>query len=148
MNKNVTEIDDFEWQSQVRLFWTGIEPTCQVLCGGWSTSQQNEYLGSLPRLTISPLTNRYFVFISSTLREKSAVLFHSSDASNSIAGDVFQEFSNLCMTPYKKVVCSPIIDLKPLMQSLNGAALAAFWMYYESLDQLQYSYLQTFNKEL
>lgn len=94
------------------------------------------------------MTNRYFVFISSTLREKSAVLFNSSEASNSIAGDVFEEFSNLCMSPYKKVVCNPLLELKPLMQYLNGAALASFWVFFENLDRLQSSYLQTFNKEL
>jgi hypothetical protein len=38
MAKNVTEIEDFEWQSQIRLFWTGIEPHCKVLCGGWSVN--------------------------------------------------------------------------------------------------------------
>lgn len=148
MNKNITDIEEFEWQAQIRLFWTGSEPACKVLCGGWSDSQQNEYLGSNPRLIITPLTNRYFVFISSALREKSAVLFNSSEASNSIAGDVFEEFSNICMTPFKKFVCSPIIDLKPLMQSLNGAALSSFWVFYKNIDKLQFSYLQTFNKEI
>jgi hypothetical protein len=115
MNKNITEVEDFEWQSQIRLFWTGIEPSCKVLCGGWSENQQNEYLGSLPRLVMTPLTNRYFVFIASALREKSSVLFNSSETSNSIAGDVFEEFSNMCMAPFKKVVCTPVLDLKPLM---------------------------------
>ena len=38
MQKNVSEIEDFEWQSQIRLFWTGIEPNCKVLCGGWSVN--------------------------------------------------------------------------------------------------------------
>jgi dynein heavy chain len=79
MNKNVQEIDDFEWQQQIRLFWTGSEPQCKVLCGGWSVCQQNEYLGTTPRLTLTPLTNRYFVFISSTLREQSAILFNNSN---------------------------------------------------------------------
>ena len=75
IEKNVYDINDFEWQSHIRLTWTGIEPGCRVDCGGWSTYQQNEYLGSSPRLALTPLTNRYFVFISSALREKSAVLF-------------------------------------------------------------------------
>ena len=144
MSKNVSEIDDFEWQSQIRLYWTGSEPFCKVLCGGWQACQQNEYLGSLPRLTLTPLTNRYFVFISSALREKSAVLFNNSNNS----GDVFEEFSNICMTPYKKVVCNPLLQLKTIMQSLNGAALSSFWVYFENIDKLQSAYLQAFNKEI
>ncbi len=110
--------------------------------------QQNEYLGSLPRLTLTPLTNKYFVFIASTLRDKSAVLFNSTEASNSIAGDVFQEFSNMCMTPFKKIVCNPVLDIKPLMQSLNGAALANFWLFFENIDKLQSNFVAMFNKEL
>ena len=90
----------------MRLFWTGSEPQCKVLCGGWSVCQQNEYLGTGPRLTLTPLTNRYFVFMSSTLREQSAVLFNNSNQSHSIAGDIFEEFASLCMTPFKKVLCN------------------------------------------
>ncbi len=37
MTKGVSDINDFEWQSQIRLLWTGIEPGCRVDCGGWST---------------------------------------------------------------------------------------------------------------
>ena len=83
MQKNVSEIEDFEWQSQIRLFWTGIEPNCKVLCGGWSVNQQNEYLGTTPRLTLTPLTNRYFIFMSTTLREKAAVLINTTDSTHS-----------------------------------------------------------------
>jgi hypothetical protein len=90
---------------------------------------------------MTPLTNRYFVFISSALREKSAVLFNSTETSNSIAGDVFEEFSAVCMTPFKKVLCTPIFDLKPLMQTLNGAAFASFWVFYKNIDKLRFSYL-------
>jgi hypothetical protein len=82
------------------------------------------------------LTNKYFVFISSTLREKSAVLINNQELGNSGAGDIFEEFSNLCMTPFKKIVCNPILSLKSLLKSLNGAALASFWVFYENVDKL------------
>ena len=148
MDKIITEVEDFEWQSQIRLFWTGLEPSCKVLCGGWSDNQQNEYLGSVPRLILTPLTNRYFVFISSALRDKTAVLFNSLETNNSNAGDVIEEFANICMTPFKQIGCSPILDLKPVMQSLNGAALACCWVLFKNIDKLKFSYLQTFNKEV
>lgn len=86
--------------------------------------------------------------MSSSLREKSAVLFNTSDSSHSVAGDIFEEFSSLCMTPYKKLVCSPILSIKTIMQYLSGAAQSAFWVFFENLDKLQFTYLQTFNKEI
>lgn len=52
------------------------------------------------------------------------------------------------MTPFKTVACTPVLDLKPVMQSLNGAALACFWVLFKNVDRLKLSYLQTFNKEI
>ena len=147
VKKNVKDLNDFEWQSQIRLLWSGVDPACRVDCGGWTTYQQNEYLGSLPRLTLTPLTHRYFIFISSALREKSAVLFKCAP-SHQTAGDVFEEFSNICSVPYKKFLCNSVVHMKTLMQYLNGAALAGVWVFYEHLDKLPYIHLQTFNKEI
>jgi hypothetical protein len=97
---------------------------------------------------VTPLTNRYFLFMSSALRDKTAVMFNCSDQSNSNAADVIEEFASMCMTPFKSISCSPVLDLKPVMQSLNGAALAGFWVLFNHVDRLKLSYLQTFNKEL
>lgn len=51
-------------------------------------------------MILTPLTNKYFLFISSALREKSAVLMKCT-ISHSYANDIFEEFSNLCTVPYK-----------------------------------------------
>lgn len=40
------------------------------------------------------------------------------------------------------------MSLKTIMQSLNGAALSSFWVYFENIDKLQSVYLQAFNKEV
>jgi hypothetical protein len=73
--KQITDIESYEWQKQIRLTWNATEPGCKIECGGWSSYQGNEYLGSDIRSPITPLTNRYFVFASAALREKSAVMF-------------------------------------------------------------------------
>jgi len=72
---DVSHAEHYEWQKQIRLTWNGRENGCKVDCGAWTTYQGNEYLGSIHRIALSPLTTRYFVFISSAFREKSAVLF-------------------------------------------------------------------------
>jgi len=74
---------------------------CRVDCGAWSTHQANEYIGNASyRLPLTPLTNKYFVFIAAALREKSAVLFRCVPT-HDYCQDVFSEFSNLCTVPYK-----------------------------------------------
>ena len=151
--KQISHIDDFEWQKQLRLTWHGNSQDstrgCRVDCGAWSTQQANEYLGnSIQRLPLSPLTNKYFVFISAALREKSAVLFRCMPT-HDYAGDVFEEFSNICSVPFKTFQCSsPFVPMKSLMQFLNGAALASTWIFFEHVDKLDYVHLQTFNKEI
>ena len=70
----VSDVNDFEWQSKVRPAWS-LEDEAIVQCGGWSMNMGYEYLGTNNRKLISPLTERYFVFIASSLREKSSVLF-------------------------------------------------------------------------
>jgi hypothetical protein len=56
------------------LTWNGTDPGCKIDCGAWTSYQGNEYLGALHRMPITPLTNRYFIFMSAALREKSAVM--------------------------------------------------------------------------
>jgi hypothetical protein len=97
---------------------------------------------------MSPLTNKYFVFIAAALREKSAVLFRCMPT-HDYALDVFEEFSNICSVPLKSFhLTHPLIPMKTLMQYLNGAALASTWIFFEHVDKLDYCHLQTFNKEI
>ncbi len=119
--KQIQNTEDFEWQKQMRLTWHGNSQTdetrgCRVDCGAWSTYQANEYLGNeVVRLPLTPLTNKYFVFIAAALREKSAVLFRCMPT-HDYAEDVFGEFSNLCTVPFKPFHClNSSVTLKSLM---------------------------------
>ena len=92
------------------------------------------------RIPITPLTNKYFVFISAALREKSAVLFRCIP-SHDYSEDIYEEFSNICTVPFKKYSCNDKLTMKNLMQFLNGAALASVWIFFEHVDKLDYVHL-------
>lgn len=64
---------DFEWASKFKTVWS-VDDEARVECGGWSMNLGYEYLGTQNRLLITPLTERYFVYLSSALREKSSVM--------------------------------------------------------------------------
>ena len=105
---DIHDKNDFEWLSKVKVLWAesddGAGLTSQdgpvVQCGGWQQQLGTEYLGSQQRIPLSPLTDRYYVFISSALREKSGVLFRCNQ-SHQHASDVFEEFAHQCHMPYK-----------------------------------------------
>jgi hypothetical protein len=144
---DIDHAEHYEWQKQIRLTWNGRENGCKVDCGAWTTYQGNEYLGSIQRIALTPLTTKYFVFISSAFREKSAVLFRCIP-DHAKAEDIFHEFSNVCTTPFKGFDCNKNMSMRHLMQYLNGAALASIWVFFEHIDKLNYINLQTFNKEI
>jgi len=106
-----------------------------------------EYLGSQQRLPLSPLTDRYYVFISSALREKSGVLFRCNQ-SHQHASDVFEEFAHQCHMPYKSYQCNQDMNVSQLMQVINGAAMARFWVFFEHLDSLPLVHFQIVVKEI
>ena len=91
-DKNVVDSNSFDWMKQVRLTWNGQDPGCKVECGAWSSNQANEYLGSNIRVPITPQTNHFFVFASSALWEKSAVMVKCIPSILE-ASDIVKEFS-------------------------------------------------------
>ena len=104
---DIHDKNDFEWLSKVKVLWNeqdgaGLmnQEGPLVSCGGWQQQLGAEYLGSQPRLPLSPLTDRYYVFASSALREKSGVLLRCNQA-HQHAADVFEEFAHQCHMAYK-----------------------------------------------
>ena len=85
---DIHDKNDFEWLSKLKVYWNEPQDPNSVMshegivvhCGGWHQQLGTEYLGSQPRIPLSPLTDRYFVFISSALREKSGVLFRCNQS--------------------------------------------------------------------
>lgn len=74
INMKVSSVEDFEWQYKLKTNWNA-DNEGEVQCGGWKMQMGYEYLSTKPRMMMMPLTERYFVFIASSLREKNAVMF-------------------------------------------------------------------------
>ncbi|CAG9319683.1 unnamed protein product [Blepharisma stoltei] len=147
IEKKIYSTGDFEWQKLFRVYWKANESISKIECGGLHMIQGNEYLGTSYRLLCTPITTRYYVFISSVLRETSSVLF-KTNPSHDYAGDVFEEFSNLCGMANKRIYISSDSKMQMLMQCLNGAALANVWIIFEHIDRLNHANLQVLTKEI
>lgn len=88
MTLDIHDKNDFEWLAKIKVHWNEVDEDDSgialegpvVQCGGWQQQLGSEYLGAQPRIPLSPLTDRCYVFISSALREKSGVLFRCNQS--------------------------------------------------------------------
>lgn len=147
MDKEIYSVTDFEWQKVMRVYWNANDSICKVECGALSMVQGNEYLGNSYRMLCTPLTTRYFIFMSGTIRETSAVLFKTS-LSEDMASDVFEEFAHLCGVGMKRMLITPSTPLQALMMSLNGAALGNIWTLFEHIERISSPNIQVLCKEI
>jgi hypothetical protein len=85
--------------------------------------------------------------MSSALREKSGVLFRCNQ-SHQHASDVFEEFCHQAHMPHKSFQCNRDMNVSQLMQVINGAAMAKFWVFFEHLDNLPLVHFQIVVKEI
>lgn len=147
LEKQVYNTEDFEWQKHFRVYWRADDNLTKIECGGLNLMQNWEYLGSNYRFLCTPLTSKYFLFMACSLRESSSVMF-KTNTSHQYAGDVFEEFSSLCGMGQKRLCIHGGTSTAALMQVLNGAALANFWVLFEHITKLSLMDLQIVIKEI
>lgn len=145
--KSVDFVPDFEWNKHVRMILDGDNKHCIIECGGWAGYHGNEFTGSSARLLITPVTERYFIFISSALREKSAIGFKTISAQDS-AGDVAEEFATMCTIPFQRFHVSNKTNFNILLQYVNAAAFGNTWVMFEHINTLNLELLSILNKEI
>lgn len=72
--ENVKKADAFQWQSQLKFYWTTNpltkEKDCQIRIADASFWYSYEYLGNGPRLVVTPLTDRIYVTATQALHLK------------------------------------------------------------------------------
>ena len=106
-----------------------------------------EYLATKQRLLITPLTERYFVFIASSLREKSSVMFQCIPEQQT-ASEIVEELACFAAVPWKTIHCGQHMNLSAITQLLNGCAMAKVWIYLEHMDTLPMVCLSILLKEI
>ena len=145
--RSVIDANDFEWQKNVRTYWDPEKNFCSIECGGFKMIQGTEYLGTSYRMLCSPLTTKYFLYLSGAIRETSSLVFRTNTSEETIS-EFFEEFSSICGVSSKSIYLSTQTEMEFLMQCLNGVALTSTWANFEHLDNLSMKDFQVLMKEI
>lgn len=70
MKENVSSINDFLWQQQLRYYWDEEKDQCIVKQVNAQFQYGYEYMGATSRLVITPLTDRCWITITGALNIK------------------------------------------------------------------------------
>lgn len=147
-NENVTKQGDYNWKKHIRISWCPEDIACRVDIGSFSLFQKNEYIGNSQRqFLLYPISEKVFINITSSLREKSGVIIKTY-AKQDTGSEIFEEFSALCATPMHIFKCTEKTLLKHALQFVNAAALAGIWLLFENISNLDCMTLSTLSKEI
>jgi hypothetical protein len=146
-SSNISSVESYDWCKVPRINWESDSKKCLVECGGMTIPQQLEYLGPQPDLLLSPITEKQFVFISSTLREKSACIINSG-VYDECAVEVYKKFAQICAIPLREFNCVCTVMIDQLLHFLNGSAFGKIWLLLDNMGSIPYELLRVFNKEL
>ena len=133
--KKIRSEEDFEWRKLLRVYLGASDSCCRVECGGWGMVQEQEYLGASMRLLCTPETTRYYLYLSSVLRESGSVLFRPQPGSDTMK-EAVAEFANAMGVCCQFIPLTLSSSTSLVMNFLNGAALAHVWLCLEGVTSL------------
>eukprot|EP01065_Artemidia_motanka_P041381 TRINITY_DN5358_c0_g5_i2.p1 TRINITY_DN5358_c0_g5~~TRINITY_DN5358_c0_g5_i2.p1 ORF type:complete len:1991 (+),score=712.52 TRINITY_DN5358_c0_g5_i2:84-6056(+) len=134
------KFDDFNWQKQLRYYWTnkGIEDQpqdCWIGHGAADILYAYEYLGNQPRLVITPLTERAFLTCTGALH------MNLGAAPQGPAGTGKTEsVKDLGKALARQVVvfnCSDGLNYKMMSQMFAGLAQAGAWACFDEFNRIE-----------
>lgn len=123
INDPNSNIDCFQWISQLRYYWTNNELVIRTL--KLSIPYGYEYLGNFQRIVITPLTDRCML---------SVLLAFGNQMNASIEGptatgksETIKELARFLAIQFKVFDCTPDVRLSTISQFLKGIATSGAW---------------------
>ncbi|XP_015836813.2 dynein axonemal heavy chain 10 [Tribolium castaneum] len=146
VTNSVTDIREFEWESQLRFYWVNnLDNLWVVQCTG-SFEYGYEYMGLNGRLVITPLTDRIYLTITQ------ALIMHMGGAPAGPAGtgktettkDLAKAMALLCIVTN----CGEGMDFKAIGTTLAGLAQCGAWGCFDEFNRIDISVLSVISTQL
>jgi len=114
----------------------------------WSGFIGKEYLGDALRYPISPLSEKYFLYICSSFREKSGTGFKSFNFYDPNCVDIIRELANMCSIACFSFRLTQDFNLKNLRLALFGSIFSNCWVVLDKFNTLPLDIIQIICKEI
>jgi dynein heavy chain len=143
---SVTDIREFEWESQLRFYWVNqLDNLWVTQCTG-SFEYGYEYMGLNGRLVITPLTDRIYLTITQ------ALIMHLGGAPAGPAGtgktettkDLAKAMALLCIVTN----CGEGMDFKAIGTTLAGLSQCGAWGCFDEFNRIDISVLSVISTQL
>lgn len=143
---SVTDITEFEWESQLRFYWINhLDNLWVAQCTG-TFEYGYEYMGLNGRLVITPLTDRIYLTVTQALTMKmgGAPAGPAGTGKTETVKDLAKALALLCIVTN----CGEGMDFKAIGTTLAGLAQCGAWGCFDEFNRIDISVLSVISTQL
>lgn len=136
--ENVKKADAFQWQSQLKFYWTKNpkknEMDCNIRIADASFWYSYEYLGNGPRLVVTPLTDRIYVTATQALHLKMGCA--PAGPAGTGKTETTKDLSSALAKAIYVFNCSPEMNYESMGNIYKGLASSGCWGCFDEFNRL------------